>query len=114
MLRSSPAASHLPPFAAALGSPAGSARGKALLLDRLVVMPPRVWQSAPALVKKHVAPALFALLGAERRPELRQMVRGVLAVLAKSMGPELAAAASGLPAAQQEVVREIVAAQRGG
>ena len=112
VLRWAPA-SWLPPLMAALGSPAGAARGKALLLDRLVGFGPGLWRSHPALLTTHVLPALFGLLAAERRPELRQMVRGALAVLAKSMGAQLAAAAVGLPQAQRDVVGEIVAAQRG-
>lgn len=106
--------SWLPPLMAALGSAAGAVRGKALLLDRLVGFGPGLWQSRPALVKEHVLPALFALLAAERRPELRQMVRGALAVLAKTMGAQLTVASAGLPQAQRDVVAEIVAAQRGG
>ncbi|PRW60199.1 FAM179B isoform X2 [Chlorella sorokiniana] len=109
-----PPTSWLPPLMAALGSPAGAARGKALLLDRLVGFGPGLWQSRPGLVKEHVLPALFGLLAAERRPEVLQMVRGALAVLAKTMGPQLTAAAAALPQAQRDVVAEIVAAQPGG
>lgn len=98
---------------AALATPAGAARGKALLLDLLVTLVPELWQTRPALIRKHVLSALFALLMAERRPELRQMVRGALAVLAQAMGAELTAAAVALPQAQHEVVAGIVAAQRG-
>ena len=108
------AAAYLPPLMAAAGSPVGTACGKAVLLDRLVGFAPALWQARPALVRQHVLPALFALLAAERRPELRQMVQGALAVLAKGMGTALAsAAAASLPPAQQKLVADIVAAQRG-
>ena len=113
VLRWAPA-SWLLPLMASLGSPAGAARGKALLLDRLVGFGPGLWQARPALVTAHVLPALFALLAAERRPELRQMVRGALAVLAKTMGAQLTSAAAALPQAQRDAVAEIVAAQCGG
>jgi hypothetical protein len=108
------AAAYLPPLMAAAESPVGTARGKAVLLDRLVGFAPALWQARPALVRQHVVPALFALLAAERRPELRQMVQGALAVLAKCMGAALAAAAAvSLPPPQQKLVADIVAAQWG-
>lgn len=102
----------MPPLMAALGSPAGAARSKEALLARLVVLAPQLWPTRPALVRKHALPALFALLTAERRPELRHMVQGALAALAHSMGPELVAAAASLPPQQQQVVADIVAQQR--
>ena len=113
MLASWDAAAYLPPLMAAAGSPVGTARGKAVLLDRLVGFAPALWQTRPALVRQHILPALFALLAAERRPELRQMVQGALAVLAKGMGAALASAAAALPPPQQKLVADIVAAQRG-
>lgn len=111
---SSDAAAWLPPLMAALGSATGGARGKALLLDRLVDCGPGLWQEHPALITKHALPPLFALLGAERRPELRQMAQGTLAVLAKTMGSAVATAAAGLEAAQRARVTAIVKAQQQG
>jgi len=115
VLRTWSADTYLPLLMAATGSPSGTARSKEVLLDRLVQLGPPLWQSRPALVRQHVLPALFSLLAAGRRPELRKMAQGTLAVLAGSMGAELATAAAASPLLappQQQLVAEIV--QRGG
>lgn len=108
-----PATAHLPPLMATLGAPAGGARGKALLLDMLSRLAPALWQADLLLVTRHALPALFALLAAERRPELRQAVKAPLEALAACMPPgQLTAAAADatLAPAQLEVVAAAVAA----
>lgn len=116
MLASWPPEAHLPLLAAALASPAGAARGKEALLERLAALAPQLWASQPALLRQHLLPALFALLGAGRRPELRQLAQGALPGLAGLLGPELAAAARASPLlapAQQMAIVELVSAAQG-
>ena len=69
------AAAYVPPLMAALASPTGSARSKQALLERLVALTPQLWPARAALVRRHALPAVFCLLTADRRPELRQVVQ---------------------------------------
>ncbi|KAL4421548.1 hypothetical protein ABPG75_010839 [Micractinium tetrahymenae] len=108
---------HLPLLMSSLGSPVGSARGKEALLERLATLALQLWASQPALLKQHMLPALFALLAAGRRPELRQLAQGALPGLAGLMGGELSAAARASPLlapAQQVAVAELVSAAKAG
>lgn len=109
---------HLPLLTGALGSPSGTARGKEALLERLAPLAPQLWASQPTLLRQHVLPALFALLAAGRRPELRQLAQGALPGLASLLGAELATAARAAPLlapAQQAAIAELVfAASAGG
>ncbi|KAL4449554.1 hypothetical protein ABPG77_007198 [Micractinium sp. CCAP 211/92] len=113
-----PAHVHLPLLAGALGSPVGTARGKEALLQRLASLAPVLWAAEPLLLRQHLLPAVFALLAAGRRPELRQLAQGVLPGLASLLGGELSAAAMAAPLlapAQQAAIAELVsAAQAGG
>lgn len=113
-----PAHVHMPLLAGALGSPVGTARGKEALLQRLASLAPVLWAAEPLLLRQHLLPAVFALLAAGRRPELRQLAQGVLPGLASLLGGELSAAAMAAPLlapAQQAAIAELVsAAQAGG
>jgi hypothetical protein len=91
-------------------------RGTSAVLGRLAALAPSLCTTRPALVRRQALPTLLALLAVERRPELRQLVVGALAVLAKFMGGELtaAAAAAGLAPAKQQVVARLVEEARNG
>ena len=104
---------HVLHLMAAAGNPSGGIRSKAVVLDRLAAFGPPLWRSRPALIRQHVLPALFSLLAAGKRPELRQLAQGALSQLAGSMGGELVKAAAASPLLgppQQQLVAECVAA----